>query len=134
MLRKNHDRGGSDASNPQAVVDRLASLTLAELAAEVMTMAFASGGSAEDDASITVGGPNIGSGPDPYTIADDLAPGRTPDGLREQLARVVAEGLQVLEHAGLIRPQMHTSSGSIDFACTRKGRAALAAGNVESLL
>ena len=132
MFRKN-GADGSGTTDPEAIADRLASLTLPELAAEVMAAAFGSGTSG-DDTTVTVGGANIGAGPDPYTIADHLSPGKTPDALRQELARLVAEGLQVLEHAGLVRPQMHTASGSIDYACTRKGRAALSAGNVEALL
>lgn len=133
MFRKSQDHEGSDPVNSQTVRDRLAGLSLPQLAAEVMNTAFGSDGFA-DDSSVTVGGPNVGGGPDPYTIADELAPGGLPEPVRQDLARLVAEGLQVLEHAGLVRPQMHTASGSIDFACTRKGRAALRDGSVERLL
>lgn len=134
MFRKSQGPDSPDAVDPQAVLERLAALSLADLALEVMMTAFGPDG-AVDDSSITVGGANTGGGPDPYTIAEDLASGGTlPETVRQQLARLVAEGFQVLEHAGLVRPQMHTSSGSIDFACTRRGRAALLDGSLERLL
>jgi hypothetical protein len=40
----------------------------------------------------------------------------------------------MLEHAGLIRPQMHTSMNELDYMPTRFGRKALAAGKVEDVV
>jgi hypothetical protein len=63
----------------------------------------------------------------PLPAADDYQ-------LREQAIRLVAEGLQQLEHASLVRFQLHTSMGYLDWAATRRGRAALERGEVLSLL
>jgi hypothetical protein len=54
--------------------------------------------------------------------------------LRERITRLVAEGLQELEHASLVRCQVHTAMGSFDWAATRRGRAALERGAVEHIM
>jgi hypothetical protein len=54
--------------------------------------------------------------------------------LWRQFSRIIAEGLQELEHASLVRAQMHTSQNSLDFTTTRLGRAALEQGAVEGIL
>ena len=48
--------------------------------------------------------------------------------------RLAAEGLQQVEHASLVRFQLHTSVGYPDWAATCRGRAALERGEVLSLL
>lgn len=123
----------------QAELDRLDPLPLPQLAAEVMEKGFGeAGGGAKDDAAVTVGGPNIGAGPTLSSIALEFAPGGdtrgTDDQTRQRLYRLIAEGLQALEHAGLIRVQMHTSMNSFDYALTRLGKSALDGGGVERVL
>jgi hypothetical protein len=126
----------------QAVYERLDALPLPELAAEVMIQGFGPGGPGADDDKISLGQANIGAGPSANDISFEFAPkcpfmlGPTLDDmkLRGQIAKLVAEGLQELEHASLVRCQMHTSSGYLDWAATRRGRAALESGDVERIL
>jgi hypothetical protein len=127
----------------QAELDRLNSLPLAQLAAEVMTKGFGPGGPGADDEDVTVGQANINAGPSAAQIAGEFvasrgftfpAPSAEDLKLQERIARLVAEGLQELEHASLVRAQMHTAMGSLDYATTRCGRAALERGEVEGIL
>lgn len=123
----------------KAEVDRLDALSLPALAAEVMAKGFGPGqpGADEDD-TISVEGPNISAGPTIADVALEFAPGGdtkgADDATRLRLQRLVAEGLQALEHAGMIRTQMHTAMNGFDFALTRQGRAALESGDVAQAL
>jgi hypothetical protein len=123
----------------EAEIQRLEGLTMAALAAEVMAKAFGPGADYEDpEEKVTVGGPNADAGATVEGITPDMAPGRTTKGADEKtclrLQRLVAEGVQVLEHAGLIRPQMHTAMNELDYTLTRFGRKVLAAGKVEEVV
>jgi hypothetical protein len=127
----------------QAEYDRLNALSLIELAAEVMTKGFGGDGLGADDDAITLGQANAASGPTASGISYRFAPeassrsSAATDGdrlLRERIAKLVAEGLQELEHASLVRCQLHTSMGYFDWAATRRGRAALERGEVQSIL
>lgn len=120
----------------------MSALSVAQLAAEVMTKGFGPGGPGADDGSVTVGGPNADSGIEVADIAGTFVTYQpqyfgTPspnEVLWRQLSRIIAEGLQELEHASLVRAQMHTSQNSLDFTTTRLGRAALDQGAVERIL
>ena len=121
--------------------ERLNSLPLIELAAEVMIKGFGPGAPGADDDAITSGQANINAGPTAMDIASEFAPYTgyaflTPEdkALREQFAKLVAEGLQQLEHASLVRCQLHTSMGYLDWTATRIGRAALDKGEVPQIL
>jgi hypothetical protein len=134
---KDDEDAGSAAL--QTEVDRIDSLSLPALATEVMTKGFGPGGPGSDpDYTVTVGGPNINAGATISAIATELAPGGSTDGadevLRQRLYRLVAEGVQVLEHASLIRAQLHTAMGSLDYALTRLGRTALERGELDRIL
>lgn len=120
---------------------RLGALPLADLATEVMTRGFGPGAPGADDQAITVGQQNANAGPTAMDISyqfvpDDEYPGSAPEdtALRQQLARLVAEGLQQLEHASLVRCQLHTQMGSLDWTATRLGRAAIERGEVGQIL
>jgi hypothetical protein len=120
-------------------VARLDGLSLAALATEVMTKGFGPGAPGEDpDNTVTIGGPNINSGVTVGQIAGEFvaegAARQASDATRLRLHRLIAEGVQALEHAGLIRTQMHTSMGSLDYALTRLGRSALERGEVERVV
>lgn len=121
-------------------LDRLADLAITDLAAEVMVKGFGPGGPAADDDAISLGQANVGAGPNAVDISAEFVPDGafipTDDDmqLRVRIAKLVAEGLQELEHASLVRCQMHTSSGYFDWAATRRGRAALERNEVETLL
>jgi len=127
----------------QAEFDRLSALPLIDLAAEVMSKGFGPGGPGADDDAITLGQANVNAGPTAQSISLEFAAARefsfplpTPEDqqLRERIAKLVAEGLQELEHASLVRCQLHTEMGSLDWAATRRGRAALERGEVQSIL
>jgi hypothetical protein len=127
----------------QAEFDRLNVLPLAQLAAEVMTRGFGPGGPGADDDDVTVGQASINAGPTAASIAGEFVPERgfsfpvpsdEDQKLQGRIARLIAEGLQELEHVSLVRAQMHTSTGGLDFATTRRGRAALAQGEIERIL
>ncbi len=121
----------------QELVDGLDALPLHQLAVEVMSKGFGPGMPGAADTT-TVGGPNADAGTTVADIATELAPGGSTDGagdqLRLRLYRLIAEGLQQLEHAALIRAQMHTEMGSLDYAITRLGRTALERGAVDRVL
>lgn len=127
----------------QAEFDRLNSLSLTELATEVMLKGFGPGGPGADDDEITLGQANTNAGPTAERISFEFAPERgftfplpTPEDfkLRDRIAKLIAEGLQELEHASLVRFQMHTAMGYLDWTATRHGRAALERGELDNIL
>jgi len=123
----------------EAEIERLDQLPLPALAAEVMGKAFGPGAEWEDpEEEVTVGGPNVDAGATVEGIATAIAPGGSTRGAddrtRLRLQRLVAEGVQALEHAALVRPQMHTAMNSLDYTPTRLGRTVLAAGAVASVV
>ena len=140
LFGNREDKAAEEAAAAAALtaeVDRLDALPLHQLAVEVMTKGFSPGapGAAE---TVTVGGPNVDAGTTVGWIATELAPGGSTAGADEQLRlrlyRLVAEALQELEHASLIRAQLHSVMGTLDYATTRRGRAALEAGAVDRVL
>lgn len=129
----------AEADALDAEIERLDRLPLPELAAAVMAKAFGPGAEWEDpEEEVTIGGPNIGAGATVAGIATEMAPGGSTKGADERtrlrLQRLVAEGVQALEHAALIRPQMHTAMNSLDYTPTRLGRKVLAAGAVAEVV
>ncbi len=129
----------AEADALDAEIERLDRLPLPELAAEVMAKAFGPGAEWEDpEEEVTIGGPNVGAGATVGGIATEMAPGGSTKGADERtrlrLQRLVAEGVQALEHAALIRPQMHTAMNSLDYTPTRLGRKVLAAGAVAEVV
>ncbi len=129
----------AEAGELDAEVERLDQLPLPGLAAEVMAKAFGPGAEWEDpEEEVTIGGPNVGAGATVGGIAAAMAPGGSTRGADEptrlRLQRLVAEGVQALEHAALIRPQMHTAMNSLDYTPTRLGRKVLAAGAVAEVV
>jgi hypothetical protein len=110
---KNEDQ--ADSAAVQAEVDRLSSLPLPQLAAEVMTKGFGPDGPADD------GLPSI------RMIVDAFVPdlGRLDDDAHQRMNEVVSEGVQVLEHASLVRATVWGGEGGLYYTATRLGRAAL---------
>lgn len=122
-------------------IGRLGSLPLAELAAEIMIVAFAQA----DPEEFTVAGGGPRTPPSALHITARLMEARglsfpvtTPmkdKELQGRAARLVAEGLQELEHASMVRVQVHDPPvGGIDYVITRRGRAALDRGQVAGML
>jgi len=129
----------AEAAELAAAVERLDRMTLPALAAEVMVKAFGPGAEWEDpEEEVTVGGPTARAG---ATVAG-IAAAMTPEGLAKgadertwlRLQRLVAEAVQVLEHAELIRAQIHTAMSDLDYTPTRLGRTVLAAGAVAEVV
>ena len=89
------------------------------------------------DRTVTVDGATIGAGPtvgaivDRFVGSDKWDQAKREDS-RERLKRLIAEGLQTLEHAALIRAQVH--SGLLNYALTRSGQTALEQHGVERIL
>jgi hypothetical protein len=129
----------AEAAELDAEVERLDQMPLPMLAAEVMAKAFGPGAEWEDpEEEATVGGPNIGAGATVDGIAAALAPegsGReAEERTRLRLQRLVAEAVQVLEHAELVRPQLHAAMNCLDYTPTRLGRTVLTAGAVAEVV
>jgi len=115
-----------------AEVERLGALSPSDLAAEIMVRVFGpespgwetmssnrSGAWAEDVAKAFI--------PTEYGLGDEL---------RAELYGLVAEGIQRLEHAGLIvlNLRQHGQVTSLRYVVTRAGRAALASGDIAQRL
>jgi hypothetical protein len=129
----------AEAAELSAEIERFDQLPLSALAAEVMAKAFGPGAEWEDpEEEATVGGPTARAGATVPAIATALAPDGSTKGADERtwqrLQRLVAEAVQALEHAALIRPQMHTTTEGLDYTPTRFGRTVLATGAVAEVV
>jgi hypothetical protein len=125
----------AEAELLDAEIERLDRLPMPVLAAEVMAKAFGPGAGWEDlEEEVTVGGSNVDGGATVTGIARAMAPDGSTRGADERtrlrLQRLVAEGLQALEHAALIRAQSHHAMEGLDYTPTRLGRKVLAAGAI----
>jgi hypothetical protein len=130
---------GMEVDVLETEIERLDQLPLPVLAAAVMAKAFGPGGEWEDpEEEVTIGGPGDGAGATVGAIASAMAPDGTArwvdDRTRLRLERLVAEGVQTLEHASLIRAQMHDGTDGLDYTPTRLGRTVLAAGAVAEVV
>jgi hypothetical protein len=123
--------GKREAENEKlrAELARISALPLPALAAEVMRKGFGAGGPAD------------GCFAEPGAIAGAFNPAEGSFGIDNQalldMGEVVVEGLQVLEHACLIRMTVEGSGGGVYhtyYGATRFGRAALAQNAVEQVL
>jgi hypothetical protein len=135
---RNAEAGVLDAEIEREI-ERLDRLALPALAAEVMAKAFGPGAEWEDpEEEVTVGGPNVDAGATVVGIAATMAPGGSTKGAGERtrlrLQRLVAEGVQALERAALVRPQSHNAMEGLDYTPTRLGRKVLAAGAVAQVV
>jgi hypothetical protein len=129
----------AESAELEAAIERLYRLPLSELAAEVMAQAFGPGAEWEDpEEEVTVGGPTARAGATVHGIAAAMAPEGSTKAADERtwlrLQRLIAEAVQVLEHAALIRPQVHLAIEGIDYTPTRLGRTVLAAGAVAKVV
>ena len=109
----------ADPGAVQALIDRLGALPLDALAQEVLGAVVGF-----DDL------PMGAQGPTAYEVAEHLAGGKVKAAQLLELAELVAEGLQQLEHASLVRPSVGLRNESYDlqYVLTRAGRTSLGAG------
>lgn len=129
----------AEVAELEAEVERLDQMPLAALAVEVMTKAFGPGAEWEDpEEEVTVDGSTARAGATVAGIATAIAPEGSTKGTDERtwlrLERLVAEAVQTLEHAALIRPQIHLAMNVLDYTPTRLGRKVLAAGAVAEVV
>ena len=113
----------------QAELARIDSLSLDDLAAETLTKGFGPDG---PDASGAIRATELGGA---------FVPGDSTSGLDQgdlvQINDIVAEGIQRLEHAGLVRVVVSSDGGSRYFTFvtpTRAGRAALENDSIDKAL
>lgn len=120
-------------------------MSLVELAADVMVRGFGPGGPGADD-----GAPRVYAGATDFAtastpdVADRFLPGRgfkfPPPSedqleLRVRIIGLVAEGLQELEHASLVRiSPKSVAPYVVHYATTRRGRAALERREIKGIL
>jgi hypothetical protein len=129
----------AEAGELEAEIERLDRLPLPALAGEVMAKAFGPGAAWEDpEEEVTVGGPSAGAGATVAGIAAAMMPEGSARGADERdrlrLERLVAEAVQALAGAALVRPQIHAATAGFDYTPTRLGRKVLAAGAVAAVV
>jgi hypothetical protein len=120
----------------EAEANRLEAMLLAELAAEIVRTAFSADyqpdqGMLEVPAIVDAFLPPHGD----WTGSPWKAPA-APEGLL-RLRDTIREGLQILEHAGLLMPKGYNIQGDFfqyGYVTTRRGRAALTDGSLERIL
>ncbi|HEY6276814.1 MAG TPA: hypothetical protein VIX86_10830 [Streptosporangiaceae bacterium] len=124
----------------QAETDRVTALPLAQLAAEVMGKGFGPGGPGGPGQPGTLEAPTGNAAPRTTvgTIAMQFTPAYQARAvnwdMQAALNQILAEALQLLEHAALVRAEAHSNVGGLCYVATRRGRAALAAGEVERIV
>ena len=127
----------------RAEVDRVSSLSLVSLAAEVMAKAFTGTAGTDDDEPPWVD--PYGRGPSPYEVANWLYLPRSEElDASQPLGRViygmVSEALQLLEHASLVRAHLMfgfqgtAADAHMTYVLTRYGVSVRDAGTVEHVL
>ena len=132
--KRTADAGAREAAGAafRAEVERLEALPMASLAAEVMAQGFGPDGYLPGFVKR-----------EPYAVqvahVRNIAAMFVPEGARnaalyKRLARLVGEGLQVLEHESLVWARSVAEGSGIGYAPTRRGQAALDAGTVEQAL
>jgi hypothetical protein len=113
----------------QAEVERIDALSLDDLAAETLVKGFGTGAPGANGAIRAT------------DVSGEFIPGDSTSGLDQgelvEINDMVAEGIQRLEHAGLVRVVVSTDGGSTYHTfvtTTRAGRAALESDSVDKAL
>lgn len=113
--------GGKDDGAALAELERLDSLPLEDLAAELLPLM------PDVELGYQEHGPTAGE------LARQLsALPKGQDGLR--MLSIIAEGMQLLEHARLVRLSVRRETSEVEYVLTRAGRAALETGDVGTRL
>jgi hypothetical protein len=131
------DSVSDDAAAVDAEIARLDALPLADLAAEAMNKAFGPDGPGGPGKPGTIESPETSS---ERLVLLDISRSFTPafagkgvsQTQMQQLATLVAEGLQVLENASLIR--VTCRGGQEHYLATRRGRSALENGALAGII
>ena len=118
-------------------IERVGSLTVAQLGAEAMIKGFGPegpGGSGKPGTPEAPGLPEVRVGL--ADIAREFTSAYAGRGVstaqRTRLDHLIAEGLQALEHASLVRVSWR--GGVDDYTATRRGRTAIERGEVQRIL
>jgi hypothetical protein len=127
------DGGNSPYSNSQleSEIARLSTLSIPQLATEIMTKAFTADYQPGDDVYEADAMVDLFCQPSRLAKYHDVV---LPSQL--ELRDLIAEGLQALDHAGLIRLEGHYSGQvyTAGYVTTRRGRSAVASNAVEQAL
>ena len=124
----------------QAEIDRVTALPLPRLAAEVMSKGFGPDGPGGPGQPGTLEAPTgnpasrttVGSIGTRFTAAYQAR--AVSWDMQAALNQILAEGLQLLELAALVRAESHANVSGLCYVATRRGRTALAAGEVERIV
>jgi hypothetical protein len=137
-------RGRDAVEAVTAEIQRVSALPLPQLAAEVMMKGFGPGGPGGPGTPGSLDAPHMVTYREPAATAHTIAAEFTPallaqavmnrNELRTRLTAIIAEGLQLLEHACLIRAESYGSTSSLCYLATRRGRAALERGDIARVL
>ena len=141
--RRNKDEPVEESAELRASVDRLSSLPLTSVAAELIAKAYTGEAGPDEDEPPWVD--PFGRGPSAYEVANWLYLPRSEElDASQPLGRVlyglVAEALQVLEHASLVRAflrfgfQGALADAHMTYVITRYGVSVRDAGTVERVL
>lgn len=130
-----------DVAAVEREIERVGALPLPELAAEAMAKGFGADAPGGPGRPGTIENPQVSSNVDRVTVGDvarEFAPAlRGRNVTPEQALRcnqLIAEGVQLLEHAGLLRAEFASSGvGALSYVATRRGRAAVQQGTVSEL-
>ena len=126
-----HEKRDAENEKLRREVERLGAMSLQQVAAEVMTRGFGPGGPGAEGATPVEGIVYVFN---PASISVGL-----DDDALNALHEIVAEGVQALEHACLVRSYLaffdRSSNVSVAWTSTRLGRAALQqSGAIERVL
>jgi hypothetical protein len=112
---KKQDQDQDSGTDVEVEVERLNALAVPQLASEVMVRGFGPECPASD------GRPSV------RMIVDALVPGavRLEQGAYQSLNDLIGEGMQALEHAGLVLSTVWGGKGGLYFVATRLGKTAL---------
>jgi hypothetical protein len=126
LFRGNQDPSSQPAGpQVQSELDRLRQLSLTDLASEIMTKGYGPGGPGADS--------DTGFGGIARAIVPDYM--RADQHTIDDFLQVIAEGVQVLEHASLVRFSFWGGAGSGPlYAVTRFGQQTLAQNTVDRVL
>ncbi len=122
-----HDKKAAENAALRVELTRLSALSLAELSTEILVRAFGPGGPGEPGVS--------GDPPSVTKLTDFFNPATSIFGIdkydKATLEAVIAEGVQLLEHARLLVPRFSGGDyATLGYTLTRAGAAALAAGDL----